>query len=161
MIRYLVFGGALGAVVGASGYYGFGGAWGAPVAVTGLASLAVGFGLLSAQVEEAFRWFALAIAVTGISLVVAVVSQRFVVSTSNSQRTLVSGLFISFMASLALFALSALVSGSVPRMPAAALIVGAPLLAAGVWQERMGDIGFPITVVGLVLLGLTIEPSPG
>ena len=161
MTRYLVIGGALSAMIGASGYYGFGGAWGAPVAFTGLASLSVGFGLLFAQSEGASRWFALAIAVTGSSLVVVVVSQRLVAESSTSESTLISGLFISFMASLALFGLSALVNGSAPGLVAATLIVGTPLLAVGVWQERMGDIGFPITVLGLVLLGLTIELSSG
>lgn len=50
---------------------------------------------------------------------------------------------------------------AMPGTACSAPFVGAPLLAVGVWQERMGDIGFPITVLGLVLLGLTIELSSG
>ena len=72
--------------------------------------------------------------------------------TFVSEGYLIARLFILFAASMTLFAATGLVSDSIPVLAATALIVGAPLLAAGVWQERLGDLGFPLTIAGLLLV---------
>lgn len=157
MTRYLIIGGALAMLVGASSYYGAGLTWGAPLALTGLTVLAVGFGLLALSSSGAMRWLGLAVMGSCLALTGAVLTRTLGSEASLTDGSLVPGLFILFAASLTLFGVAGLVSGSISGLTATALIVGPPLLGAGVWQERLGDIGFPLTILGLVLLGAMTE----
>jgi len=152
MTRYLIIGGALAMLAGASSYYGLGRTWGAPLALTGLTVLAVGFGLLSLDSSGAIRWTSLGVMSSGLALVAGVLTRTLGSDLPLSEGNLIAGLFILFAASMTLFGATGLVSDSIPVLAATALIVGAPLLAAGVWQERLGDLGFPLTIAGLLLV---------
>ncbi|HZD24088.1 MAG TPA: hypothetical protein VE569_11915 [Acidimicrobiia bacterium] len=158
MTRPLLIGGAVAVLVGPSAYFGMGQTWGAPVAVTGVGSAAIGFGLLASDTVGPTRWAGSAAAVSGLVLVVILIGTSI---SGEPAVSLVNTAFVSFMTSLALFGIVGLVSGTIPAIAATSLAVGAPLLAAGVWNERLGDIGFLATFSGLMVLGVALREGIG
>lgn len=158
MIRLLLVGGTVTAMVGTSAYFGLSQAWGGPLATASVSIVAAGLGLLSLDATGATKWTGIAAAVSGLTLAGAVAASAFEVGAAWPHwELLVTSSFLLFMATLALFGFVGLASGSLPLAAAIALAVGSPILAAGVWQEPFGDIGFLVTVAGLVLLGASSE----
>lgn len=155
MTRVLLIGGATSALIGASTYFGMGRGWGAPIAVTGVGILALAFGVLAFDVSGPTRWTGMMVALAGVVLVVALtVASLRSESGGTAGGPLVTAIFVIFATSISVFGIVGLISGSIPRIAALILAVGAPLLTAGVWRERLGDLGFVATVSGLVVLGL-------
>lgn len=155
MTRWLMIGGALGSLIGASTYFGMGKAWGAPIAVTGVGVLSLGFALLSLDMSGAIRWTGLAVGGSGLSLVSALLITR------NDSGALIAGVFGLFTLTITVFGITGLVTGTIPPVAAGILAIGAPLLGAGMWKEPLGDIGFLTTVSAAVLLGVMFQERTG
>lgn len=161
MTRLLLVAGAVTTMVGSSAYFGLGRTWGGPVATAGVGIVAVGLGLLSLDTMGATRWIGWAAAVSGLALAVAITASAIGTrSLGRSWESILTGVFVVFMTAVTLFGIAGLVSRNIPLAPATLLVVGAPLLAAGAWQERLGDIGFLVATAGLVVLGATTR-QPG
>lgn len=154
MERLLLVTGAVTTMVGTSAYFGLGQAWGGPVATVGVGVVAVGVGLLSIDMTGLTRWTGWAVTVSGFALVTAITASALgIESLGQSWEPILTGIFVLFMTTVTLFGIVGLISGSIPLVAAILLVVGASLLAAGAWQERLGDIGFLVATAGLVLLG--------
>lgn len=154
MARLLLVAGAGTTMVGTSAYFGLARAWGGPVATVGVGVVAVGLGVLSIDMTGLTRWTGWAVTVSGFGLAAAITTSALgIESLGRSWEPILTGVFVLFMTTVTLFGIVGLISGRIPLVAAILLVVGAPLLAAGAWQERLGDIGFLVATAGLVVLG--------
>lgn len=154
MSRALTIVGTLAGGIGASAYYGLGQSWGGPAAVAGITTLSAGVAGQTFGETGPVRWAGLAVAATGLTVATSVTASAFGLrGTGPVSGPVNTALFGLFGATTAAFGATALFTKTMPTGPALALLFGGPLLTAGSWKERLGDVGFILTIIGFLLLG--------